>query len=381
MGNELEVVEGEEVDAKKERPQKKAQLSQALQLQSNVPASVTTAAHAAAAEVIARVMSAHAIPRDEKVFETEMIALCQKPFFAEKAIYAVNVGSGNIEEGPSVHLAREMAKRYRNDEWDCIDHGVTTNDQDKPVGEYEVYFWDYERNSRNRQVLKIAIPDYAQGELKTWRFVGSFMQRTARNVIFDSMPQDLVQRCFEVALVTMDRQAKKLAENKADFLRQFKDIYNISEMSLCKFVRAKNTSDLSPTDIRRLMALKQSLDQGVWNPKDIDPKAIDAPVRSIKTGEIADTPFESKEKEKPAKPEKPKEKPKEKPAPPPAEPDEEENEAPPDDDEEGETEEADDDAQQDDAQQDNDSEPESDNNDSDEDEEKKPAPTKPRKRW
>ena len=95
----------------------------------------------AVAEVQAAVTVARACPRDLERARDEMRRSCAERAFADRAFYSV-AGRG---QGPSVHLARELARVWGN-----IDYGVREMRRDdvEGVSEVQAYAWDQETNTR-----------------------------------------------------------------------------------------------------------------------------------------------------------------------------------------------------------------------------------------
>lgn len=96
----------------------------------------------AVAEVQAAIYVAQQFPRDAALAYQQMRDACSRSALAGRAFYAVpNRGSG-----PSVHLAREMARIWGN-----LDYGVRELRRDDAAGESEVqaYAWDQQTNTRS----------------------------------------------------------------------------------------------------------------------------------------------------------------------------------------------------------------------------------------
>ena len=95
----------------------------------------------AVAEVQAAITVARACPRDLNRARTEMKRACAEKALADRAFYSVQ-GRGN---GPSVHLARELARIWGN-----VDYGVKEMRRDdvEGVSEIQAYAWDQETNTR-----------------------------------------------------------------------------------------------------------------------------------------------------------------------------------------------------------------------------------------
>lgn len=98
----------------------------------------------AVAQVQAAVLVAMQYPRNIQSALAEMRMSCQQMRLAEKAFYRFNRG-GQVT-GPTVHLARELARCWGN-----IDYGVAELLRDDDYGQSELlaFAWDLERNSRN----------------------------------------------------------------------------------------------------------------------------------------------------------------------------------------------------------------------------------------
>lgn len=95
----------------------------------------------AVAEVQAAITVARACPRDLERARAEMRLACAERALADRAFYSVQ-GRG---QGPSVHLARELARIWGN-----IDYGVREMRRDdvEGVSEVQAYAWDQETNAR-----------------------------------------------------------------------------------------------------------------------------------------------------------------------------------------------------------------------------------------
>lgn len=99
----------------------------------------------AVAEVQAAVVVAQANPRNLDRIEAEMRAACGRRALAKRAFYSMPRAGGRVE-GPTVHLARELARIYGN-----VDYGVRELRRDDDAGESEMqaWAWDQEKNVRS----------------------------------------------------------------------------------------------------------------------------------------------------------------------------------------------------------------------------------------
>jgi len=103
----------------------------------------------AAAEVYASVLAAKQAPRDTTRASESMAQSCGMPQLAERAFFRFNRGGGQVT-GPTVHLARELARCWGN-----IQYGVAElrRDDDAGQSEMQAFAWDMESNARSSAVF------------------------------------------------------------------------------------------------------------------------------------------------------------------------------------------------------------------------------------
>ncbi len=102
----------------------------------------------AVAEVQAAVIVAQQVPRDMDRALGEMRDACRRTALAASAFYSVP----NRGNGPSVHLARELARIWGN-----IQYGVHELRRDDAAGESEVqaFAWDVQTNTRSTRTFVV----------------------------------------------------------------------------------------------------------------------------------------------------------------------------------------------------------------------------------
>ncbi|MBM7788881.1 hypothetical protein [Tenggerimyces flavus] len=102
----------------------------------------------AVAEVQAAVLVAQQVPRDVDRALAEMRVSCSRLGLANRAFYSVP----NRGTGPSVHLARELARIWGN-----LDYGVHELRQDLAAGMSEVraFAWDQQANVRSTRTFQV----------------------------------------------------------------------------------------------------------------------------------------------------------------------------------------------------------------------------------
>jgi hypothetical protein len=126
-------------------------MSTAVALPSNSRVGQATAIEQsrAAAEVHAAILVAQQCPRSMQTAMKAMEDSCRMKELAERAFFRYSRG-GSTVSGPSVHLARELARCWGN-----IQYGVAELRRDDEHGQSEMqaYAWDVEMNSRSATIF------------------------------------------------------------------------------------------------------------------------------------------------------------------------------------------------------------------------------------
>jgi hypothetical protein len=106
----------------------------------------------AVAEVQAAVVVAQQVPRDMGRAVADMRDACGRRGLAERAFYSVPRKGGKPVTGPSVHLARELARIFGN-----VQYGVHELRRDDEAGESEVqaFAWDVQTNVRSTRTFVV----------------------------------------------------------------------------------------------------------------------------------------------------------------------------------------------------------------------------------
>lgn len=99
----------------------------------------------AAAEVLAAVQVAQQCPRSLQLARATMQDSCKQLYLAERAFYRFPRG-GQTVTGPTVHLARELARCFGN-----VQYGIAELRRDDEYGQSEMiaFAWDVQTNTRN----------------------------------------------------------------------------------------------------------------------------------------------------------------------------------------------------------------------------------------
>lgn len=208
----------------------------------------------AQSEVYFRVALAHDKPRDEDVVTAAMKRACNRLHLAEKAFYKLprgkdRNGDPQTVEGPSVHLARELARIWGN-----IDYGAKELRQDDEYAqsEIEAHAWDLETNARSSQTFIVPHKKDTKTGVRKLDTMQSIYENNANNAakrvreaIFAVLPQWFVEEAQEACRATLAKgDGTPLEERIATAIAVFKKDFGVTEEQLvAKLGRSKDRWD------------------------------------------------------------------------------------------------------------------------------------------
>lgn len=216
----------------------------------------------AASEVYYRVLVAQERHRDEPAARDAMQRACANPRLAAKAFYSVPKG-GDRATGPSVHLARELARIWGN-----IDYGVTElrRDDDYGQSEMQAFAWDLQTNARSASIfIQPHRMDTKRGP-KILTEVQAIYEsnanagaRRVREAIFAVLPADFVDEAQELCHATLARgDGSPLEERRRKAIEVFAKTFGVTEQQLVdRLGRAVTRWDAE--DVAALQVLYRSL--------------------------------------------------------------------------------------------------------------------------
>ncbi|GAA4849517.1 hypothetical protein GCM10023403_10300 [Pseudonocardia benzenivorans] len=241
----------------------------------------------AAAEVYYRLAAAKEMPRDEARAYEQMRKACANPALAEKAFYSVPKGSGGDKAtGPSVHLARELARIWQN-----IDYGVVELRRDDEFGQSEMqaFALDLETNTRPSYLfIQPHRRDLTGGRSKNLTSVQDVYEsnanagaRRVREAIFNVLPAAFVAEAQAICRATAEQgDGKPIEQRRAAVIRAFKASFGITEQQLV--ARLGRSSDRwDAQDVTDLEVLGRSLKAGEVQ-KDVEFPVVPVTVDEIK---------------------------------------------------------------------------------------------------
>jgi hypothetical protein len=216
----------------------------------------------AVAEVAAAVKVAQDFPRDMTRAEGEMQAACGRLALAQRAFYRVP----NRGNGPSVHLARELARIWGN-----VQYGVweTRRDDDNGVSEIQAWAWDVQTNTRSSRSFVVPHQRMVKGERKPLVDLGDVYlnnqnvgARAVRECIFTVLPTWFTESAQEVCHNTLrNGDGVPLTQRIDNMVAAFRTQYGVTQAALeAKLGRKRGQWDAG--DVAQMTITYQSLGRG-----------------------------------------------------------------------------------------------------------------------
>lgn len=179
----------------------------------------------AIAQVQAQVAVAQQFPRDPQAAIRSMREACAQPQLAERAFWAFPRGREQLT-GPSVYLARELARCWGN-----VEYGVTELRRDDQHGQSEIlaFAWDLQTNTRSSAVFIVPHKRDKRGGPEPLTDMRDIYENNAnqgarrvREAIFAVLPVWFTEEAKELCTRTLtDGGGKPLAQRVADAVGAF----------------------------------------------------------------------------------------------------------------------------------------------------------------
>ncbi|MEU4577471.1 hypothetical protein [Nonomuraea sp. NPDC023979] len=182
----------------------------------------------AVAEVQAAVIVAQQCPRDIQAAQFEMRQSCKQKGLAARAFYSYKRG-GTTVNGPSVHMARELARCWGNVQYGIVE---LRRDDDYHQSEMQAWAWDVQTNSRSSTTFIVPHKRDVAGGPKALTDMRDIYENNAnmgarrlREVIFSILPPWFVEEAKEIAHKTLaDGGGKPLPQRIADAVAMFESL-------------------------------------------------------------------------------------------------------------------------------------------------------------
>lgn len=217
----------------------------------------------AIAEVQAAIIVAQQNPRSIQAAEQSMRESCAQRGLAERAFYRYNRG-GSAVSGPSIHLARELARCWGN-----IQYGIAElrRDDDQGISEMQAYAWDVQTNTRSAQIFIVPHKrDKTGGPVKLVDLRDIYENnsnngaRRLRQAIFSVLPPWFVEEAQDRCTAALkDGGGKPLPVQRADAVAAFKGIGVTTDQLEQKLGRV--TDRWTEHDIAQLQVIFRSIDR------------------------------------------------------------------------------------------------------------------------
>lgn len=233
----------------------------------------------AVAEVAAAVQVARQFPREMARVIEDVEEACADYELAKEAFYQVQ----NRGTGPSVHLARELARIFGN-----FQYGVHELRRDDDAGESEVqaFAWDVERNTRSSRTFVNPHVRMAGGERKALVDVQDIYlsnqntgARAVRETILSSLPKKITRYAEDLCRATLERGpgGKSLEQRREEAAEAFAR-GNVTRPMLEKRL-GKPFATWTPADVASLVVLYESLQRGEITKDEAFPDGVGTAVR------------------------------------------------------------------------------------------------------
>ncbi|GCD38019.1 hypothetical protein OEIGOIKO_05829 [Streptomyces chrestomyceticus JCM 4735] len=219
----------------------------------------------AVAEVQAAIVVAQQCPRNIQAAIDEMRESCKQKYLAERAFFRFP-RAGTTVSGPSVHLARELARCWGNVQYGLVE---MRRDDEFAQSEMQAFAWDVEKNSRTSSTFIVPhlrdTKDYGPVPLKELRDIyennANNGARRVREAIFAILPPWFVEEAKALCERTLrDGGGKSLNVRVADAIRAFEGVGVTADRIETKLGRA--SAKWTDHDVAQLQVIFQSLQRG-----------------------------------------------------------------------------------------------------------------------
>lgn len=247
----------------------------AVQVARSVSQATTVEQSRAIAEVQGAIVVAQQVPRSLPRAIERMEEACRQLPMAERAFFRFPRGGKNVT-GPTVHLARELARCFGN-----VQYGITELDRNVADGysEMKADAWDVETNVRAfstfRNPHRRDKRDVVGGELITdnrdiYELNANMGARRVREMIFAILPRWYTDTAQDLCKDTIAKKAggeAPLAQRIAAQVEWWRGRYGVTVAQLEAKLDRKQ-SEWTPFDLADLAIVGRSLSQGETKKED-----------------------------------------------------------------------------------------------------------------
>ena len=238
----------------------------------------------AVAEVQAAVLVAQNVPRDIVRARGEMVDACGHLPLAQRAFYRVP----NRGNGPTVHLARELARMWGN-----IDYGVKELRRDDTAGVSEVmaYAWDVQTNTRSTRTFIVPHARMKGGKRQPLTDLGDIYlsnqnvgARAVRECIFTVIPVDFAETAQDTCRATLENGEGEPLEDRITKMVKAFDGLGVKVAQIETKLERKRSA-WSAGDLAQMLITYKSIDRDGLSVEDEFP-SLKVTVAEISGGEL-----------------------------------------------------------------------------------------------
>lgn len=233
----------------------------------------------AVAEVQAAVVVAQQCPRSIDQAVRQMRESCAQQALADRAFFRFPRAGGTVT-GPSIHLARELARCWGN-----VQYGISElrRDDDAHVSEMIAYAWDVQTNTRSSSTFIVPHErDTKRGRQKLTDLRDVYENnanqgaRRVREAIFSILPAWFTEEAKERANDTLTNGGgKSLAQQVADMVAAFEGLGVVKDQLEAKIGR--KSGDWIEQDIAQMRVIYSSLQRGeISKDEEFPPRRVSA---------------------------------------------------------------------------------------------------------
>lgn len=218
------------------------------------------------AQIQSMMVIAKKFPRNEKMVLDRILNDCQRPGLAEKALYSYARGGTEIT-GPSIHLAKAIAKRWGN-----MTSGIVELEQRNGESVCEAFALDLESNYKESKTFTVPhVRSTKRGSYRLedprdiYELVANNGSRRERACILSVIPGDIVETAVEQCVNTMRAQADTSPENVKRMVERFLKEFNVGKEQIEKRIQRRIDS-ITPAQMVSLRNIYNSLKDGMSSP-------------------------------------------------------------------------------------------------------------------
>lgn len=216
-----------------------------------------------AQEVQVAMVAAKKFPRDNITAYNRIMSDCTRRSLAEKAMYEYPRG-GQVITGPSIHLARALARGWGN-----LDSGFKVLESTPKESTVMAYCWDLETNYRETKVFTVQhVRETKKGvyplteSRDIYELVANQAARRERACILSVIPADVVDAAVGQCNVTLSGDAKMpLVDMVRALVKNFQEQYSVTKEMLEQYIGC-NADAFSMQSVIRLKNVYNTLRDG-----------------------------------------------------------------------------------------------------------------------